>query len=953
MKRCVFAVSMALATGLPFAGLAVEYFADAVNGSDSYDGTAAKWAGGESTVGPKKTVQAAVNLVANGDGATITLLPGVYDEGGAENTGNYPQSNRVVVTKSKVTIRSSTGKAKDVHIVGRKSTAAGNNHGIGEGAMRCLAPNKNVLGVVAVGITFRDGAAITTESNYRGGGIWGNNQVTIIDCVVSNCAAARGGGANSITAHSSLFTDNYVVSQGAAMYQSSMANCLIIHNSVGDNRAPLGHVSKAVNCTVARNGGSGAVCQDTAPKLSDDKASSVFYNTLVFGHRGGNGITAAADAHACVFEGDGTIVAHVLGDDVVTDAVAAEECASPTLGDWRSLSTGHCANRGVGAYLGLVPLPEGYTYHDMAGNEIDTNSTVTVGAFQEVVTPAAARIVFGAAYEIEGSPYPRWGTGGWITPTTWPVAYRIRCVDENVYALYFSEEYTSDGKSRIFLHSQYDGWTTIAPWQDTNATNTMAKQSFARALHVNPDTGNDDYDGSAAVPEGGESTVGPKKTLQGAVNAIPSSGYTMVYAAPGIYREGGTLYNSMSNRVCDVGSDGEGRTVGFVATGGPGSATIVGAPDPETKGLGDNAMRCVHLTQKYSFLQGFNITGGYTVNDTDKTHTQYYAAGANMGTSLAQMLDCTVTNNHAGICGGVCNGTLIRCRIIGNFADGRAAGTRASSLYRCIVDGNVGPNYHVELFPRIDSCFIGPNAKRANGTTAVNALYNCTGAIVNSLVLIPTIEGTTNPTKATNCVFIVGSGIKDENIVDCILTNLSAVAYDENYRPIVGSNVGIDRADDALSNLSFLGLTDLSGAQGVMNGARDLGALEADWRPKYAADLDGRCTVSAVSPEIRENAEGHVYLPSGTLEGTFAATSKATRRNLGVRVTGNGLLTVTVAGEVVGEFTANGGDVQNMMLALSTAGDAFSFAYVPGKNDVGGAEIVECSRLVGSSIVIR
>ena len=83
------------------AGLAVEYFADAVNGSDSYDGTAAKWAGGESTVGPKKTVQAAVNL-ADGNGTIITLLPGVYDEGGDVNTSNYPQSNRVVITKSNV-----------------------------------------------------------------------------------------------------------------------------------------------------------------------------------------------------------------------------------------------------------------------------------------------------------------------------------------------------------------------------------------------------------------------------------------------------------------------------------------------------------------------------------------------------------------------------------------------------------------------------------------------------------------------------------------------------------------------------------------------------------------------------------------------------------------------------------------------------------------------------------
>ena len=100
MKRNVLVLTMVLGACIPFADLsAAEYFVDAANGSDAYDGTAAKWAGGESTVGPKKTVQAAVNL-ADGNGTIITLLPGVYDEGGAENTSNYPQSNRVVVTKS-------------------------------------------------------------------------------------------------------------------------------------------------------------------------------------------------------------------------------------------------------------------------------------------------------------------------------------------------------------------------------------------------------------------------------------------------------------------------------------------------------------------------------------------------------------------------------------------------------------------------------------------------------------------------------------------------------------------------------------------------------------------------------------------------------------------------------------------------------------------------------------
>ena len=939
MKRCVFAVSMALAAGLPLAGFAAEYFVDAVHGSDSYDGTAAKWAGGESTVGPKKTVQAAVNLVANGNGTTITLLPGVYDEGGAENSNSYIQSNRVVVTKSNVTLRSSSGKAKDVHIVGRKSTAPGNDHGIGEGAMRCLAVNKNVSGVVAFGITFRDGASITTDT-HRGGGIFSAGTLTIIDCVVSNCAAYRGGGANSIVAHSSLFTGNYAANMGAAINQCSLANCLIIHNGLDSGKSPVSYIDKAVNCTVARNGNIDAVFQGGAANAGDS-----IYNMLIFGHRNGNSVHPATDVYSSVIEGDGTNNGRSYDADTILDAVAAEECASPTMGDWRSLSTGHCANRGVGAYLGLVPMPEGYTYHDMAGNVIDTNGTVTVGAYQEVATPAAARLVFGAGYEVEGSPYPRWETGGWITPLVWPVAYRVRWYQEGTtYAIYFSEE--NSGTDRNFYHAGYDGWTTIVPWHDVTATNTLMRQSCTNRFYVDAVNGSDDYDGTAATWAGGESKVGPKKTIQAAAdtNAV-ISGYTFVYVAPGVYGEGGAFVNSSSNRVYDYG-----RPIGFIASAGPGTATIVGAPDPITKGLGDNAMRCVYLAYKLSFLQGFNVMGGYTANKS----TDAFGGGGVKALNLSQLIDCTITNNHAAYAGGVMNGTLIRCRIVGNTAD-RAAAVRSSSLYRCVVDGNNGPSKILDACKKVDSCTIGPDARKTDGTAASQVLYNTETPVVNSLVLASSFQGTsTYPPRATNCVFVIKKwSAADTDTADCIFTNLAAVACNEDFRPIVGANVGIDRADDSLSYLPFVWTPDLSRGQGVMNGARDLGALEADWRPKYAEDLDGRCTVSAVSPEIRENAEGHVYLPSGTLEGSFDAMSKASRRQLGVRVTGNGTLTVTVAGEVVGEFTANGGDVQNSTLKLSAAGDAFTFAYVPGKNDMGGAEIVECSRLVGSAIVIR
>ena len=56
-------IAMCAALAYPAAG--AEYFADAKNGSDLWDGTASEYVSG--TTGPKKTVGAAVKL-ANDDG---------------------------------------------------------------------------------------------------------------------------------------------------------------------------------------------------------------------------------------------------------------------------------------------------------------------------------------------------------------------------------------------------------------------------------------------------------------------------------------------------------------------------------------------------------------------------------------------------------------------------------------------------------------------------------------------------------------------------------------------------------------------------------------------------------------------------------------------------------------------------------------------------------------------
>ena len=72
-------------------GAIVEYFVDGVNGDDAYDGTSSNYVSG--VVGPKKTIQAAVDLTKTDD--VVTVLPGVYDTG----TRTYDSSEFRVVMR--------------------------------------------------------------------------------------------------------------------------------------------------------------------------------------------------------------------------------------------------------------------------------------------------------------------------------------------------------------------------------------------------------------------------------------------------------------------------------------------------------------------------------------------------------------------------------------------------------------------------------------------------------------------------------------------------------------------------------------------------------------------------------------------------------------------------------------------------------------------------------------
>ena len=144
---------------------ATEWFVDRTRPDDSGNG--------KSEEAAKRTIQAAVSAASAGD--VVTVLPGVYDEGGNTFTASsVVSSNRVFIMKN-LTLRSRDGAAV-THIVGAKDLNVATNAspwGMGPAAIRCIAVDTGVTDVKIEGFTIRDGATGfgSDSAPMRGAGV--------------------------------------------------------------------------------------------------------------------------------------------------------------------------------------------------------------------------------------------------------------------------------------------------------------------------------------------------------------------------------------------------------------------------------------------------------------------------------------------------------------------------------------------------------------------------------------------------------------------------------------------------------------------------------------------------------------------------------------------------------------------------------------------------------------
>ena len=713
MSRVLASVALFALAGATMAD--IEYFVDADGGSDAWDGLSATHVDGTS-VGPKKTIGAAVEL-ANNDGvdSIVTLAPGRYDKGEYFEDG---MTNRVVITKPHLKIRSS-GSKNDTFIVGNHDPS--NANGIGPAAVRGIYIVSNLVtgvgadyqatNVVIEGVTICNGA---TVSGGRGGGVYcrtpdAGGASILIDCVVSNCSADDYGGAlYRQNAYRTLFTGNYAKNGGSAMAFGAMVCCVIARNR---GPATTYNMRTAVNCTFACNeqyvifGGYTMEC----------------YNCLSFGNGTNNGAhpngNVYVNLHDCVSAAPTRIPGTVT--DSITNATSVQ-CVSTAFFDWRILSDSPAIGKGQGKWFtGKVVLPPGYTLQDYLGNPIDTSGTLDCGAVQSTAfTPDSGRIVFTSPFRMDGYDAVS-ANKTYHYPTNSMAASRIRSTPASgvPYMVYWD----APGGSQINMVPQYDGWTRILPPTGADSAITVSTYTATHVLYVDKENGNNSYDGLSATVK--SPTSGPLKTLQAAAEAVKDFEYSIVYVAPGVYDEGFRTHTEeglvCTNRLKPYSS------VGFIAAQGPGTATIKGAPDPDTGGLGPGAIRCFFPMGR-SYLQGFILSDGYTQNSDRWAGRGGAAYFGNSTYTAACLADCVVTNchSHLGVVfygiswrtkffdNHVYSGELFRfdnffsCIFAGNTtADGSAMFRSQCTLWGCTIDKlDDDMNLHYESSPGSEIC---------------------------------------------------------------------------------------------------------------------------------------------------------------------------------------------------------------------------------------------------------
>lgn len=856
---------------------------------------------------PYRTLQSAYNAHSS---SVIVAKAGTYAEGVTNDTV-YGRSRLQISTSVRIT--SEEGAEKTVILGESDAGPDADQYGRGPDAVRCIVGYNSLAQIQ--GFTLAGGRTTADSDSNKSVGAAvrstnANPYFYLDDCIVSNNVSKTSGVCVNARMSRCLVAEN----PGCAFLAVGGACCGSVFK-VSRTDAPssgvFGNNTRVVNCTVAADGS--VMPYDTSSEKIY-RYASIFSggDTL-----GGNGVSAgnvcwgfASVADAAALPAD-PLLADPSGGDfhpfaaspVFAAGVVPE--ASNYGGEYWYYATTDYENNPI-SFVGGKPVAGAFM-------KPTDRCIVAVSAPDGGISPASDRI------EVEEGDECVLSVGS----ATRPVA--AICVNGVTNAV------------------DSAGWTFSIPAE-------AAKGGVAvGVLYTNV---------WYAASDGDDSKSGmfpdAAKTLKGALsnaNLLPGD---RVVALPGTYNSG--------EMIQEGGFDIPSRAVvpaevSLESLAGPAETSIVGkqasskdAPPgtpADVRGLGADAVRCVYLSSGAS-VRGFTLTNGWTRAALDGTTVSYSDPDTSGGGVWCadigcRIENCVLTGNGAYRGGGVFRGFCRNSVFAGNFAYYGGGASSDSRNHGCLSYGNEAAVWSVNagmLYVR--------DAINCSCFDSLSQGYSSSSVVSNTVV-----AGTFNPNNIlaggfSHCVF---NSERLLNLPDgffeaahsCKAEDSENLAFD-GYRPVIGRNACVDAGTGDV--LEALGDCDLFGGQRVYNGRIDVGALEADWRGRYASDISKRMAVVSASPAVVERPDASVRLPEGaSLEGVLA--KRAERRYIVVlrfRVSGGGSAKLTLNGE---ELTLGEGDTD----IRTVVGDGDLAVKLVALS--GTADILKAHMLAGTVVSVR
>ena len=908
------------------------YYADAEHGNDEWDGTADYEHRDETAKkGPKQSLQAAHDA-AEGTNPIVLVAPGVYSNGVTEVSGEtsgvtYTSRRRLSITKAIGFI--ATDGAEKTFIVGARDPSTEN--GMGDNAV-CGVYCAQKSGTYAYfqGFTITGCYSLSNPTNYRQYGLAlcsGAYRAHAIDCVISNNVAGR-----------------YV-----ATAYSTFRRTKIIGNETGSGVSYRGVFG---SCLFAGNRITGSDATSTAAAACTFDNSSVYFCTVdLRSPLHPNGRKAFANTGTTI----GTLVIGYAGTAIATSSSFFDN----VMMDGRLLADADGYDYRVGM---LSPAIDAVTYDGLtvaarlaALVDIDGRAPVLHGGkmragavWNEPALPVTAIAPADGRLSVVGA-----NVGTNIVTAANEVTVTATTTDPHPFLGFEVNGEMMPPTSRTY---------SFIPSIAAGAVNSV-RAVYDNNWYVDCVNGDDANPGTEALP---------KQTIRAATtNAVSGD---VIHVAPGTYgalegSQKATAASKIGTRVVIP----EGVTI--ESTGGAENTFIVGAEatgdqiDIETYKTGTNAVRCVYANNNAK-LRGFTLTGGHGIGaDKDGVNGQgaaFYSASARSAT----IENCIVSNNFANYA-TIYAANVRGCRVTDNWGLISGTGTSGSAgyacnWYSCVIARNRG-NATLHRPIRIENCTIASQSYAWESGTAQVLFYNNVDedrAIVNSVVLGGRFYFTgSGKLCITNCLFRPdapdkGNVLREENAYNTRFSvPASELTVDADFRPVLGSFVGIDTGDASVSSAS-LGDKDALGTPRILNGAIDVGAVEYDWRPTFAQELGRRFKVTYASPTVTTNETGGVLIPAdcGTLGSLalprcIAGTSTATGPYEFRFQLEGGLAEVFVGGVLAGE--ASGTGERSIRFNVTDTADEIRFVFTPDVEDVGSAILRALSRAAGFSVTFR